>query len=204
MAVTTVQSLLDKAGTIINDRTNIRWDATELLGWLNESYQQIVLLRPDANAVTAMLALTDNTPLQTIPTDGVALLSITRNQAGGVVMRADKKILDEQFPNWYATAPAANILHYIHDKAVPRQFYVYPQPLTATVEVIYSAVPNAHTVTTDTLKLDDRYAPAILDYIIYRSYQKDADYAENAQRSAAAYQTFLNSLGVKSATPAAQ
>lgn len=204
MAVTTVQSLLDKAGTIINDRTNIRWDTTELLGWLNESYQQIVLLRPDSNAITAMLALTDNTPLQSIPTDGVALIGVTRNQTGEVVMRADKKILDEQFPTWYAATPSATILHYVHDKGTPREFYVYPQPLSATVEVIYSAVPTAHALATDTIKLDDRFAPAILDYMIYRSYQKDADYAENAQRSATAYQTFLNSLGVTNATPAAQ
>lgn len=204
MAVTTAKSIMDKAGTVINDRTNIRWDAAELLGWINESYQQIVLLRPDANATTAFLALTNNNPLQSIPTEGVALINVTRNQTGEAIMRADRKILDEQLPNWYAATASAVIQHFVHDPSTPREFYVYPQPFAATIEIVYSAVPTPHTVATDTIKLDDRFAPAILDYLLYRAYQKDADYSENAQRSVAAYQTFLNSLGVKSAVPAAQ
>ncbi|MCK7581011.1 MAG: hypothetical protein MZV65_38935 [Chromatiales bacterium] len=47
------------------------------------------------------------------------------------------------------------------------------------------------------IKLDDIYANAILDYVLYRAYSKDAEYAANAQRAALHYQAFTNALGVK-------
>jgi len=81
LAVTTVQNLLSKASTVIQDRTNIRWQEDELIGWLNEAYQQIVLLRPDANAQTKELPLINGSKQQ-IPDDGVALLTVVRNQNG--------------------------------------------------------------------------------------------------------------------------
>jgi len=86
----------------------------------------------------------------------------------------------------------------------PKVFYVYPPAQSATTELVYSSVPMPHADSTGTIKLDDRYAPAILDYMLYRAYQKDADYAANDQRSQTAYQTFLNSLGVQGSTPISQ
>jgi hypothetical protein len=45
--------------------------------------------------------------------------------------------------------------------------------------------------------LDDIYANCLLDYILYRAYQKDSEYAGNAQRSMMHYQGFSNALGIK-------
>jgi hypothetical protein len=52
------------------------------------------------------------------------------------------------------------------------------------------------------ITLDDIFANAILDFILYRAYSKDADYAANAGRAQGHYQAFLNSLGVKASTDA--
>jgi branched-subunit amino acid ABC-type transport system permease component len=41
------------------------------------------------------------------------------------------------------------------------------------------------------------YANCILDYVLYRSYQKDSEFAGNAQRAMMHYQSFANALGVK-------
>jgi hypothetical protein len=202
MAVTTVQSLIEKASTVIQDRTNIRWSEAELLNWLNEAYQQIVLVRPDANAKTSTLTLVDGSK-QYIPTEGTAFLSVIRNLNGRAVRKVARDILDDQIPDWHAATPSATIEHYVVD-ADPKVFYVYPPSAGASIEVVFSSVPTPHTTNIGTIKLDDRYAPAILDYILYRAYQKDADYAANDQRSASAYQTFLSSLGVQGATPVAQ
>lgn len=46
-----------------------------------------------------------------------------------------------------------------------------------------------------TITLDDIYANALLDYILYRAYSKDADYAGNSQRAISAYTAFLRSIG---------
>ena len=208
MAITKVNSLIDKAATVIQDRTNIRWDKDELLGWLNESYQNIVLLRPDANTNTEFVTLQPGTK-QEIPSTGVKFVTLTRNNVGGTAIRyVDRSVLDDQIPDWHAAPETGQVEHFVYDLSNPRVFYVYPQAASgARVELVYSSVPTPHAIddiATDTIGLDDRYAPAILDYILYRAYQKDADYAANDQRSASAYQTFLNSLGVQNATPTSQ
>ncbi|MBD3815111.1 MAG: hypothetical protein IE913_01340 [Halothiobacillus sp.] len=203
MAVTTVQSLLDKAATVIQDRTNIRWSTDELRGWLNEAYQQVVLLRPEANAKTAQVNLVAGSK-QTIPAEGTAFLSVIRNVSGRAVRRVAREVLDDQIPDWHVASQSSVIEHYVVE-ADPKVYYVYPPASsTAALEIVYSSVPEPHTSNIGTIQLDDRYAPALLDYMLYRAYQKDADYAANDQRSATAYQTFLASLGVQNATPMAQ
>jgi len=90
---------------------------------------------------------------------------------------------------------------------------VYPPATnTAQLEVVYSQVPAAHTLTeaqllnsatTEVIRIDDSYSNAMLDYILYRAYSKDVDYAANAQRAVAHYQAFQNAIGVKTTTEAA-
>lgn len=204
MASTTVSSMMDKAATVVQDALKTRWTEEELIGWLNEAYQAIVLLRPDANAVTEMVSLVQGSK-QTIPNGGSTFVSVTRNDGGMAIRQINRTVLDDQIPNWHNDPPSPNIEHYIHDPGNPGVFYVYPPASAgARVEMVYSSVPVPHADDSGQIKLDDRYAPAILDYILYRAYQKDADYAANDQRSASAYQTFLNSLGVQSATPTSQ
>lgn len=60
-----------------------------------------------------------------------------------------------------------------------------------TDSVIWQNVGNG------VISIDDIYANALLDYILYRAYQKDADYAANNQRAMTAYESFLNSLGLR-------
>ena len=72
------------------------------------------------------------------------------------------------------------------------------------IEVIYSTAPADITYSsTAVITLDDIYANAILDYMLYRAYQKDSEYAGNAERSMMHYQSFANALGIKSRADAA-
>ena len=43
--------------------------------------------------------------------------------------------------------------------------------------------------------VDDIYANALIDYVLYRSYMKDAEFAGNAQRANNHFQLFANSVG---------
>ena len=63
-------------------------------------------------------------------------------------------------------------------------------------EAVRLSFSNFGTDTT-VLSVDDVYANAILDYVLYRSYQKDSEYAGNSQRAIMHYQGFTNSLGIK-------
>ena len=50
---------------------------------------------------------------------------------------------------------------------------------------------------TGQLSLPDIYGNVLQDYILYRAYMKDSEYAGNAQRAQAHYAAFANALGIE-------
>lgn len=205
MATTKAVDILDRASIILQDNTNVRFPNDELLKFFNDAQKEVVLHRPDANMQNAAFTPIDGSK-QTIPTSGLRLIDVVRNVGGYAVTQIDRKILDETLPNWHNTVQNATkkVEHFIFDPADPKTFYVYPKAIAASdnLEIIYSAAPTDIAISnfdTDTtlISLDDIYANCILDYILYRAYQKDSEFAGNAQRSMMHYQGFANALGVK-------
>ena len=141
---------------------------------------------------------------QSLPSTGLRLIDVIRNVNGKAVTQVDRQILDETLPNWHETeAGSDGIEHFIYDPADPKNFDVYPKGTAdMDLEIVYSSAPADQTIAnfstdTSTITLDDIYANCILDYILYRAYQKDSEYAGNAQRSMMHYQGFSNALGIK-------
>lgn len=203
MPTITAQQIVDRAGLILQDVTNVRWQESELLGWLNDGQRQVVELRPEAFAVNEALQLIAGTK-QGIPATGIRLLDVVRNMGsdgstpGRAIQIIDREVLDAQRPDWHSEVGDAEAKHYVYDGRDPRNFYVYPpQPVAPEyVEVVYSASPTDCLIG-ETIKLDDIYANALLDYILYRAYSKDAEYTQNVQRASQHYEVFLQSLGLK-------
>ena len=76
-----VQSVLDRVQQTLQDTAGIRWSSTnELVLWVNDAQREIALLKPDATATNATVALSEGTK-QTIPDDGNRLLRVVRNMA---------------------------------------------------------------------------------------------------------------------------
>lgn len=205
MATTKAVDILDRASIILQDNTNVRFPNDELLKFFNDAQKEVVLHRPDANMQNAAFTPIDGSK-QTIPTSGLRLIDVVRNVGGYAVTQIDRKILDETLPNWHNTVQNATkkVEHFVFDPADPKTFYVYPKAIADSdnLEIIYSAAPTDIAISnfdTDTtlISLDDIYANCILDYILYRAYQKDSEFAGNAQRSMMHYQGFANALGVK-------
>ena len=202
----TVQSVLDKVQIVLQDTGGIRWTSSELVGWVNDAQREIALLKPDASATNATVTLVDGTK-QTIPAGGNRLLSVIRNMSaasagnGGRAIRiVDKEVLDAQTPSWHdpaATGAAAHgtlVKHYMYEESDPRTFYVYPGVSgNAYIEIVYSANPATVTASDD-ISLPDIYATAIMNYVIYMAYMKEAEFAANQQRASGHYQLFLTSV----------
>jgi hypothetical protein len=93
------------------------------------------------------------------------------------------------------------------DARDPKTFYVYPPAtILAQLEVMYSAYPTdivepidgaLYTAVVGNISLPDIYGNALLDYILYRAYTKDSEYAGNLQRAQAHYAAFANTMGVE-------
>ena len=205
MATIQVNSLVSRAATLIQDATNVRWPTNELIDWLNDGQREIVLIKPQASVKNESVSLTTGSTKQSIPASGVQLIDVTRNMGsagntpGDSIRVVSREVLDAQRPSWHSDVNAdGKIKHYMFDPRDPKTFYVYPKaPATAHyVEVIYSASPTDASAG-GVIQIDDIYANALLDYILYRAYSKDAEYAGNAQLAVAHYQAFSNSLGAK-------
>ena len=207
-----VQSVIDRVQTLIHDTTGIRWPTDELVYWVNDAQREIALFKPDASATNAVITLVTGTK-QEIPTGGNRLLRVIRNMSaasggtGGRSVRiVEREILDAQTPTWHdptVSGDAAHggvVKHFIYDEQNPRNFYVYPGIASAStvhLEIVYSANPAAVTLS-DNLTIPDIYANAVMDYVLYRAYGKDAEYAANQQRATQHYQLFLTSVTGKS------
>ena len=202
MSTITALQIFDRAELLLHDSTNIRWIEDELLKWLNEGQREIVLLKPDAYSLTEAIKLVAGTK-QALPASGTMLLDVIRNMgvdgltSGRVVRLVQRRVLDDQISDWHSATGAATIQHWVYEPEVnPRVFYVYPQSLgTSYLEICYAKAPAEVAAKENVITLDDIYSPALLNYILYRAYSKDADYSANAQRAQQARIEFLQLLG---------
>lgn len=194
--------VIEKAQIILQDVTGIRWpDNTELLGWLNDGHLEVLVFKPNANVKNQSVQLAQGTK-QSLPTDGIQLMDVVRNMGadgnspGRVVRIALREILDAQAPGWHYGTPSSTVQHYTYNPLDPKHFYVYPpQPSTPSqVEVVYSAVPAKLTALTQPIAIDDIYQNVLVDYVLYRAYSKDTDYAADPGRAAAAQAAYQSAL----------
>lgn len=209
MAITTVGEILRRAKLILQEVTQsgTRWTNEELLGWINESYQAIVAIKPDASSVNSVISCVQGTR-QEIPADGHRLLDVVRNTAansnGVSVMKTSRSALDATRRSWHSETPSVTIEQFVFDDNDPKRFYVYPPASSlAKLEIIYSSVPSPHSMTqanansVETIRLGDSFAPAIVDYVLARAYSKDAEHAANLQRAQMHSSSFINMLGAE-------
>ena len=198
----TANNVLTRAGDIIQDATNVRWPVPELLRYLNDARREIAIARPDLYSTTTPVVLAAGTK-QSLPDDGSRFLDAVRNLTGagntpGLAVRIiEREVLDAQMPDWHMLPQVSEIKHFMFDERSPRVFYVYPPAVAATkLEVVYSRTPTEITTTTTELGDEDIYAGAIVDYVCYRAFSKDAEYAGNLERATRHYQQFANTLGL--------
>jgi hypothetical protein len=199
MAITAAE-VITRATDLIQDQTNVRWPVEELLRYLNDGRREICIVRPDIYSVTSVVTLAAGTK-QAVPADGRRLLDVVRNvesdgtTPGRAIRIVEREILDAQRPNWHTEATGA-VRHFMFDERTPREFYVYPPAAaSAKVQLTYSRTPTDITDVNTELVDEDIYTGTLVDYVCYRAFSKDAEYAGNAERAIAHYAQFMNSLG---------
>lgn len=201
-----VADIITRAQTILQDVTGTRWPTPELLNWLNDSYKEIVQVRPDLYPVTAPSFACVAGTRQSAPTGALRMIDVVRNGGGAkrAVRLIDRRILDDQLPSWHSQAGTTEIQHWMFDPRSPREFLVYPPASSgATLEIVYSAVPAAHASATGNIAIVDSYANVMLDYMLYRAYTKDAEYTANAARAQAHYSAMQAALSSGAASDGA-
>jgi len=203
------QALIRRVVETLQDTTSIRWPVAELVRYLNDGQREIIVHRPDAMVTNASLTLTAGTK-QSLPSNGAKLIDVVRNSAGSkrAIRMCAREILDAQSPGWHNLSGVTEIVHFMFDPRDPKVFYVYPpaQSAGASVDLVYSALPTDiaepaagtdYSAVAGFISVPDIYSNALQDYVLYRAYTKDSQYAGNEARAQARYAAFANALGIE-------
>lgn len=205
-------NLIARIQDTLQDTTSVRWPEAELLRYINDAQREIVNFKPETSATHANVALDTGTE-QSLPSGGLRLIKVIRNVASTASDAAGKRairivdldILNTQEPDWHDATVTGNaahgteVKHYAFDPDDPKKYYVYPGVSgSAYVEVVYSAAPTDLSAASDSISVDDIYGNAIIDFVLYKAYLKDSEYAGNAQRANTHYSLFTNSLSAGS------
>jgi hypothetical protein len=205
---TTAQTIIRRVVEIAQDITSIRWPISEPCRYYNDGQREIVLQRPDALSTNAAVTLVAGSK-QALPTGGLKLIEVVRNTGGSAVRLTSREVLDAQIPSWHTLTGVTAIKHFMYDPRDPRTFYVYPPAASsgASLDIVYAKAPTdiaeaadggTYTnVATTTLELPEIIAGPLIDYILYRMFSKDVEYAGNAARAQAHYAAFANALGME-------
>lgn len=221
--------VLDRARRILLDETSVRWPLPELVLWLNDGLRELVTLKPSSTAAPVILPMRAGT-LQELPAEHISLLRVVRNiealpaspgappVPGRAIRICPRDQLDTLNPDWHRPERvpfATQVRHYVYDETAPRVFYVYPgndgeglveaivSKMPALVELPASAPDELSSYVGIELDVHEIYGAALVDYVLYRAYSKDAQFAGNAARAGAHYGQFQGLIGVKGAAEAA-
>jgi len=148
---------------------------------------------------------------QALPAGGAKLIEIVRNAAAtsakGAVRLVNREIMDAQQPGWHQFPPTVDILHFMYDARDPQTFYVFPPATTlAQLDIVYSSFPvdvvepaagSLYSAVVGNISLPDIFGNVLQDYILYRAYTKDSEYAGNVSRAQAHYAAFSTALGLE-------
>ena len=128
-------------------------------------------------------------------------MSAASSGNGGRAIRlVARDVLDTQTPTWHDPAVTGDAAHtnvvknYIYDEQDPKNYYVFPGVSgNAYIEIVYSKNP-ATVALNGNLSVDDMYANAVMNYILYMAFMKESESAGNAQRASSHYNLFTQAI----------
>lgn len=195
--------IITLALTTLNDPSAVRWKNS--LEWLNMGQREIVRLKPSAHTITISTELVPNQSEQKIPSDGVQLMSVTHNMGatgltpGRPITLTDRELIEARFPFWHEAINAGSIKNYCVDARHPEKYWVFPRaPATAWfVRLEYAAYPLDLVTAGDSISLADEWAPTLVDYLLWKHFEKDDLAPGSAGRAANHKAAFMESVGVR-------
>jgi hypothetical protein len=168
--------ILDSVSGTLLDTAHRTWTEADLLGYLNEALRSTAGPKPDLYPVQTNFTLAAGV-FQNIPSDGVALLDITRNVGGRnrVVTQVDEGLLEEANRFWPAATQQAEVEHYTADPRNPRRFRVFPPNNgSGVIEILYGAIPPTLTYAAEEMAVPDNYQAALTNFVLSRAYAKNS------------------------------
>lgn len=203
---TTVKWIIERASVEANDEAFQSIKGLDWFEWINDAQRAVCLLRPDAKSDISTFLLVTGTKQQ-IPAGTRRLQQLLRNMgtAGSTPGKAirgpvPREDLDAVNPDWHkSTYHGTEVEQYIYEENNPTFFYVYPglqSAATLYVEAVVSKDPTDVSDHNSNLDIPDIFAPAVVEWVLYRAWARDSERSPNWVRAERKYRSFFNLLGV--------
>lgn len=201
------------ARKMLVDADGVTWDDPFILAAINAGVSDIISHKPRANTVTGLLDLVAGA-FQTLPATAIALVDIICNAGadgatlGRAITRTTAERMDAASPSWRSATGSA-VKHFIYDERNPSAYEVWPGPTGATkVKARTCNHPTALTALGDAVPLDASYRNALVEFVLFRCYARDAENSLQSALATAHYAAYANTIGIqvqkqKSAGPGA-
>lgn len=200
--------LLQDVRDALSDPDSATWPDAALIGYLNQALRMLTIARPDAGAGSAVLTLAAGSE-QALPAGGLRLISIFCNvNVGGAliapaVRHIDRLSLDDVLGSWISAAPSAVVYEYWYDERNPTKFWTNPVTAGAKIKAQYSATPTVITAAGDTIPVEDAFAAALQEWMLYLAWRRDDETSPTHARAMAHRQICFDLLGVKAGSESA-
>lgn len=162
---------------LLDPSPGVTWLDAALLIMINQAQRAIVLLKHEAYTVLGPITLVAGTH-QSVPAQGVAILDIYSNTAGGrTVTQVNRALLDSSNRFWPAATAEVPVQEWTADPRDPKRFRVSPPNTGAgSVQALYSMTPPDVAAVGNVITLDDIYEMPIQAFVLSKAY------AENSTR----------------------
>lgn len=203
-----VQDIVRAAQVTLQDEGGDRWPAAELVRYARDGTILLLQVMPWERSVSIEFVPAVGAR-QELPADAIKPLEIECNAQGRMraMTRVERYDLSAVDRDWLSRRPEPELIHWMFSQNEPRSFYVYPPASDkARLELTYCQYPPAidepvgplwSDVSGDT-GIEAKWNTALLDYVLYRAWSKDAEYAANAQLSGGHLSAFLAAIGAQS------
>jgi hypothetical protein len=167
---------------------------------MNDGCKAILAAAPDANVLTAAVAMTAGA--RQAPFDaqtGIRIVDFVGNGAssGKAVRIVDKKTLDAALPDWQDDGQTAVATDVMVDPEDPLVYWCYPPNNgSGQMRMKYQAHITDMTPATTTFVLNAIWTSAAIDYVLYRAFNKDSEYGD-PKRAEYYFQKFSLAVGLK-------
>lgn len=209
MADITIKHLLDQGLDILQDNDRDGFDYPDLLNWYNFGQRLLVGYLPDANALVEIVKLAVGVR-QSLPARSTGLVNVYRNMGadgltpGPAITPSSIEMIKAFDLNWATATAAAVTNNFMRDPIDKNNFYVYPpSDGTGYIEYEFGQVPPIAVYDEPgvweslMVGVHEKYVDSLLNYILYRSYDKDTDFPGNLERSGFHLDLFYSSAGLQ-------
>lgn len=198
----TPQDVITTARYIISDEAGAavgaRQSDPELLGYFNDGLKEAALINPMLFSATIDYVCAAGVHQEVSTTNAVRLLDVLGIKGGAAITQFDRSAMDSFYPGW-RTDTAGTVQQWAQLLGDPLVFFIYPPAPASPVQTLDIRVvqnPAVYALTDIVTDIAPAYAPAMVDYVVFRAESKDDENVLN-QRAAAHYTAFAAIIGAK-------